>query len=334
MMYRFRSDAFRVTPLCLLLSLAVVFAFAGPTGCLLTSEEPLPTFGPQAEAFRDAGPRARLTRPNFNPDIPIRQTVAEFVAEWDAFDSGVDVSGPPRPAAFEYKAARVNIVTDTPSQILEKLESGENVFGEQGGDPIAWTRVPPSVRRLERSLAHGSQLAFAVRAVDAKGAPEPELEYDRNYVTFVATSDENVGPVVEAHSVEHGSFTFFPYGETWEVQVVPGVPFMMDWVADASGYGYYVGDTNYALDVPDPEDLTPSDPNGIGGWIGWERRNALEAPYFFGPEDAGSVHTLYLWVRDDLHTHQTLATVQIEVLDVPFEARSTSIELSGMRVGD
>ena len=101
MMYRFRSDAFRVTPLCLLLSLAVVFAFAGPTGCLLTSEEPLPTFGPQAEAFRDAGPRARLTRPNFNPDIPIRQTVAEFVAEWDAFDSGVDVSGPPRPAAFD-----------------------------------------------------------------------------------------------------------------------------------------------------------------------------------------------------------------------------------------
>ena len=44
-------------------------------------------------------------------------------------------------------------------------------------------------------------------------------------------------------------------------------PIRFKWVGDASHYGSEPGNVNYAIDIPDVEDATLTDPNGIGGWI-------------------------------------------------------------------
>lgn len=272
---------------------------------------------------RTIAPVSRITFPNLRTQ-QVPQLLRTAVITWDGDD--LDSSRPDRkPLFYEYKMVRIQEVTQDESAFVDSILNGDNLLLDtlRVGSKKSWIRVPESQRTIQlNDLPGEARLAFAVRAIDEAGATEPVLERNRNYLTFIVRPD--VGkPFVTVRESSLGFHTFPlspPIGEIWEVSVPSNTPLRFKWEGDASGYGSLPGNSNYALDIPDPEDETVRDPRGIGGWIGWGRWEGNQYPFSFSPSEADVVHTLWVKMRDitDAKESERICKIQIKVVVFTF----------------
>ncbi|MEZ4649644.1 MAG: hypothetical protein R3E97_12840 [Candidatus Eisenbacteria bacterium] len=283
------------------------------------SDDPRELSSPSTTAVQggeETGPHARLLLPS----LPGRFVVGppRVHCRWDAFDQagGLGTSAI-RPTAFEYKLVETESISN--NGIISALESGTNLLGSGGDDPTGWIRVPASIR--DRSFDVGPDtpplVAFGVRAVDDQGVPE-SVEPGTN---AVALHVDDTPPQVELTITQPETgleASFDRSTTTWEVSVPPEFDLQLDWQVDASGHGAPPGPTDYALDLVDPDLEDARSPNGIGGWIGWARRDGLDAPFRFSREEAGTEHMLYIRARDAFEApeNELRVTVRIHVLPI------------------
>lgn len=297
----------RPVPFAALLSLALLPA------CSL-SEDPAELQPPSATALDDddaGGPRARILLPN-DDQVTVGPPRVHF--RWDGLDQAGGVSAHAgRPAGFEYKLVEIDGIGD--HHIREALASGANLFLSNAPDPSAWVQVPPVIR--DRSFDIGpdtpSLLAFAVRAIDGEGVPEPELDYRRNLATMSTTDTPPKVrlEVIDIATARNASFDEFT--TRWELNVPPETDLQLVWQVDASGHGAPPGPTDYALDLVDPDVEGENAPGGIGGWIGWDRRDGLDVPLRFSREEAGTEHVLFLRARDAFEAPENELRVRIDI---------------------
>lgn len=167
-------------------------------------------------------------------------------------------------------------------------------------------------------------------AVDEAGATEPSLDRGRNFIVLAATGGA-CQPVVRVSETSLGSFGFMDDGDVWAIDVPAGVPLRFAWSGDAGHYGSRPGKVNYALDIPDPADESLQDPNGIGGWIGWGFRDAVQSPFTFTAEQGGTTHALYILMRDisEERSSTRRCTVRMKVVAFPFSR--TALVVHDMR---
>jgi len=184
--------------------------------------------------------------------------------------------------------------------------------------------------------------AFAVRAVDQAGAYYPNEILSRTMRLVAGTGDGDVlkldvlptRPVIPRLTITERNFlgtrVFTAPGQSWRVEVPANVELRFEWSADATWYGSANGNTNYGLDVPDPECEVCQSPDGIGGWIGWGRGNRFT--HTFTTEDAGRQHVLYVRARDesDSSEREALALVVLEV--VPFAFDKTALWVDDLKM--
>jgi hypothetical protein len=151
--------------------------------------------------------------------------------------------------------------------------------------------------------------AFVVRAVDTSGNVTPPEGY-----AFCREDEE--GNVLQLKNAGHGGgwglrvydriyprhWDFiFPGIDTIRTFAVPaGYPLDFDWSAGRGICGPPASfEYAYAIDIPDPECATCTDPDGIGGWTPWGS-DVTEIPSLlvFGEEADGETHTVHIKVRD------------------------------------
>lgn len=242
-------------------------------------------------------PTSSITFPKLRVNQKETQTI--FVS-WDGED--LDSSKQERrPVFFEYKL--VNTINDNEGieTLRDSLYNGIDLLLPKGytGARTDWIRVLSSVTGIKLSELPTSPpaYAFAVRAVDEAGAVEPALDLNRNVLNFGVTSDPS-RPRVTITEQSVGYHVFPSMGSEWDVDVPAQKPLRFKWTGDASDYGSLPGNSNYALDVSDPENQNVLDPRGIGGWTGWGGWKGNQVPFVFGPEEAGRTHYLYVYMRD------------------------------------
>lgn len=186
------------------------------------------------------------------------------------------------------------------------------------GDPY------PSTEFILRNVARGDY-ALVVRAVDEAGAVTPNSllqPFDGNSGAIVkldiGTTPVNPHLLVTERNLL-GSENFTAPGQSWRVQVPVNVPLDFEWTADARWYGAENGETNFALDIADPDCEVCASDDGVGGWIGWGRRNRLQVT--FNEDDAGEVHTLFIRARDasGSATREIIAGIEMEVVAFSFD---------------
>ncbi len=267
---------------------------------------------------RTIAPTSEITFPTNQGSIPRLQRT--LIIRWDGED--LDSSDPDRkPVAWEYKLTQIgNIVLDKDEAIIDSLTLANNLLLDtlRVGDKRRWIRVPSEERSIRLSnLTAGDELVFAVRAVDEAGAVEPLLERNRNFLPFIVRAGSGV-PLVTMGEPTAGSFTFGEDGEVWDISVPSGRELRFSWVGDAAGYGSEAGNSNYALDIPDPENESIRDPNGVGGWIGWGTWSETVNPISFGPEDAGTTHNFWVKMRDISDSRESERICQVRIFVVPF----------------
>jgi hypothetical protein len=276
---------------------------------------------------RTIAPTAELTFPTIASEAPEWQRTIIF--RWDGED--LDSSDPDRkPVAYEYKLVEVGSIVGIPdSWFVDSLRIADNLLLDtlRVGSKAGWIRRPATDRQLRLdNLPVNAQLVFGVRAIDEAGAVEPELSKGRNYVAFGVSGQPGV-PIV--NMTETASAGFFQFGsETWTISAPTGIPIRFKWVGDASHYGSEPGNVNYAIDIPDVEDETLTDPNGIGGWIGWGRWTELQRPIIFTPQDGGTEHHFWLKMRDisDAAESERLCHVIIQVVGFTFERHALIVD--------
>jgi hypothetical protein len=270
-------------------------------------------------------PTSRVSEPS--PRILQTQNKFQrtFNVRWDGED--LDSSRPDRkPVAYEYKLVYVDDYTPD-STVVRHLLTYDNILLStlRVGDKTRWIRVPEEQRTAELRdlLPTGGDIhsyAFCVRAVDEAGAIEPVLIRNRNFFCFTVTTALSA-PYVTVTEETLGSHIFPSQGDTWDnVTVFVGRPYRFRWTGNASYYGSSVGNVNYGLDIPDPEDETRQDTRGIGGWIGWGAWPGNQEPFIFSRDQAGSYHYLYIYMRDVSNTLQSTrrCLVRMHVVDFSF----------------
>lgn len=281
-------------------------------------------------------PQSRITFPDLRTQ-QIPQLLRTAVITWDGED--LDSSRPDRkPLFYEYKLVRIREVTDPEEAFVDSILNGDNLLLDtlRVGSKKAWIRVPETTRTLQlNDLPGTARLAFAVRSIDEAGATEPDLVRNRNYITFVVKPD--VGkPFVTVSEPSLGSHTFPlspPNGDVWEVTVPSNKPLRFKWVGDASGYGSLPGNSNYALDIGDPEDESIRDPRGIGGWIGWGRWEGNQYPFFFPSEEGEQTHVLWVKMRDITDAKDSERVCKIIIKVVVFTFSKFGLMVDDARLG-
>ncbi|MCB9462307.1 MAG: hypothetical protein H6682_01270 [Candidatus Eisenbacteria bacterium] len=244
-----------------------------------------------------------------------------LIVRWDGDD--LDSSDPEqKPVAWEYKLVPVeNIITDSPEVIEASIIESDNLLLDtlRVGDKRRWIRVPFEESSLRlANLVPNSQLAFAVRAVDEAGAVEPGLEKNRNYIAFIVsgvpgTPEITIGlPAGDSHRFTAAA------PDPWEIEVPANREIRFRWTGDASAYGSEFGNSNYGLDIPDPEDETLRDPNGIGGWIGWGAWREVASPIVFSNAEAGQRHHFWVKGRDISDSRDSELLCEVSIFVVPF----------------
>ncbi len=249
---------------------------------------------------RTIAPSTRITFPNLSTQqIPTMQPT--FQVQWTGQD--MDSSRPDqKPVYYEYKLVHAPVLH--PEYAPDSLLKADNIVLpiNYRGSPRDWVRVPNTVTQVTLSLLCGDEAAFAVRSVDEAGAVEPELTLNKNFVLFTVGCTPSK-PAVTVCEESMGCHVFpTDSGDTWTgpsggVEVAAGRPLRFKWTGDASTYGSFPGNVNYALDPVDPEDETRTDPMGIGGWVGWGKWSGNQTPFVFKNDQAG-IHTLYVLMRD------------------------------------
>ena len=183
--------------------------------------------------------------------------------------------------------------------------------------------------------------AVAVRAVDQAGAVMPDTEHfvqdeaNPGSVLKLEVANIPVNPhltVIERNLL--GGDRFTAPGEQWRVEVPVNVELEFTWTWDAGWYGADEGNTNFALDIPDPSCTQCGSSNGIGGWIGWGRTNTFR--YTFNEEDAGQQHVLYIKARDesDREDREIVAVIVMDVIAFSFDRTAMFVDdftASGIR---
>lgn len=242
------------------------------------------------------------------------------VVRWEGED--IDSSRPDKkPVAYEYKLVRLPGIPLAEQSYLDSLKNGQNLLDSLGiGAKSKWIRVPVTTTAVTlRDLPASKCFAFGVRAVDEAGAVEPALNLGRNYLAFVVSSSVSQ-PDVIISELSLGSHEFPSEGAVWELSVPPGAPLRFTWVGDASFYGSLPGMVNYALDIPDPENESLRDPQGIGGWVGWGKWKGNQVPIVFSQEEGGTTHYLYVLMRDvsDNRSSTQRCTIKLNVVAFTF----------------
>lgn len=276
---------------------------------------------------RTIAPTSELTFPTIQSATPEWQRTIIF--RWDGED--LDSANPDRkPIAYEYKLVSMREVVGIPDSWFEdSLRIADNLLLDtlRIGSKAGWIRSPASNRELRLDdLPVGAQLVFGVRAIDEAGAVEPELVKSRNYVPFLVSGQPGVPIVTIEETASAGRFEFG--SEIWTITAPTGVPIRFKWVGSASHYGSEPGNVNYALDIPDVEDETLTDPNGIGGWIGWGRWTEVQRPIVFSPQEGGTEHHFWLKMRDisDAPESERLCHVIIQVVGFTFERHALVVD--------
>lgn len=288
-----------------------------PIGCLFPADDqspgPAEIDRPLAERAVRTPPEARITCPDFAGN-PVPLLPQSFWVDWAT-------AGTSRPSAWDYKLVRLpagSFPSPDPSVYASALRTGINLLLDPPG--TEWIRVALPTRTLHlEDLPANSAYAFGVLAVDALGNPEADLVHNRNMIAFAVTA-QPWQPHVTVREPQIGAHDFPSEGDIWEVQIPNGFCLNFSWDV---GYPQTCGADpvwNYALDIPDPNDETPSDPEGIGGWIGWGDWTGNRVPFCFPEEQAGTTHWFYLRCRLDGGDPQTerLCTIRIEVVEATF----------------
>lgn len=285
---------------------------------------------------RTIAPSTKITFPKV-PQGAIPPYEKTIVIDWEGED--LDSSAPDKiPSFFEYKWVRLRNAYADPTEILDSLSVGRNLFLDTlvAGDRTRWIRVPGSVRQrvLSDMPATGSEaMVFCVRAVDEAGATEPLVASDesKNWIKFTVTTTKSK-PNVTVSERFLGSFTFPTNGMVWgspnPLEVPAGTELRFKWVGDASWYGSKPGNSNYALDIPDPADERYRDPNGIGGWIGWGLWEGVTTPIVFDPSENNQIHILYVRMRDitDTPSSEALCTIVLKVVAFQFDRTALLVD--------
>lgn len=278
---------------------------------------------------RTIAPTSRITFPARLG--PLAQLPRNFLLQWEGED--LDSSRPDgKPLAYEYKLVRVGRMPDQDQAYVDSLRNGQNLLDSLGvGSGREWIRVSRTTTQLTlRSLAVGGLFAFGVRAVDEAGATEPSLENYRNYLAFAVTGIQPQ-PWVFVREPSLGVWEFPRDGSVWELSVPSGVPLRFTWTGEASFYGSRPGNVNYALDIPDPQDDALSDPNGIGGWIGWGLWKGTQSPISFTAEQGGTAHYLYVLMRDIGDDPASTRRCVIKMTVVPFTLSKLALVVDDAR---
>lgn len=285
---------------------------------------------------RTVAPNSWITFPEMskNPTSTFQKTI---VMRWEGSD--LDSSRPDKkPIFFEYKLVRISSSSAEPSEVRNALLHGDNVLLDtlKIGSKARWVRVPTTVKeRTLEELPGETSFAFAVRAVDEAGAIEPALDQNRNYIAF-SVSSQTSQPVVTVTEESLGGVAFprspvLIDGTVWQVDVPAGRPLRFNWFGFAGHYGSEPGNSNYALDIPDPEDETLRDPRGIGGWIGWGQWKGNQSPFLFGDSEDGSIHTLYIYMRDVSDAESSTRKCIIRMRVVSFTASRFALVVDDAR---
>jgi hypothetical protein len=174
--------------------------------------------------------------------------------------------------------------------------------------------------------------ALVVRAVDEADAVTPNalLQPFDGTTGNIVKLDIGTIPVNPHLFVEErnflGTHNFTASGQSWRVEVPVNVPLDFRWTTDAQWYGAPNGDTNFALDIADPDCLVCSSSDGIGGWIGWGNHNRFQVT--FDADDAGEVHTLFIKARDGSGsaTREILVAIHMEVIAFSFDRTAAWVD--------
>jgi hypothetical protein len=243
-------------------------------------------------------PNTRITFPDLSHYLYL-QLGAGFEVRWVTRD--FDSPGPDQKAmASEYKVVSIEDSQDPGA--ADSLRNGTNLLVPAGDpDPRRWIRIPARGEageqlQLSAALPPSASYALGVRAVDETGAVEPNLERNRNYFGFTTTVD-SPQPLVAVEETTAGTHTFGQQSDLWSISVPAERGLHFHWTGEAIN-GSYPGESKYALDIPDPDDDTIRDPNGIGGWTDWAFRDGNDLPFFFPSSEDGTVHRLYIYMRD------------------------------------
>ncbi len=287
---------------------------------------------------RTIAPTATIKKPAIGTTV--KSFEKTLVVSWTGED--LDSSQPDKiPAHFEYKWIRLHHAIATPQEILDSLSVGRNLFLDTliAGDHARWIRVPGTVQQKIMNMpGTGSEaMVFAVRAVDEAGATEPLTadSWGSNFIMFqVATTTSK--PKVTVSERFLGSHVFPDQGIVWgnlkPLEVPAETELRFTWTGNADAYGSSAGNSNYALDIPDPADERYRDPNGIGGWIGWGLWSGVSKPIIFDPSENGQIHIFYVRMRDitDTPASEQLCTIVMKV--VAFQFNRTALLVDDARL--
>ncbi len=281
-------------------------------------------------------PSTRITFPDLR-STAIPQLLRTVVINWDGDD--LDSARPDRkPVFYEYKLVRIREVTDDPSAFIDSLKNANNLLLDtlSVGSKRGWIRVPETTRTIKLSdLPGAASLAFGVRAIDEAGAVEPVLIPNRNFIAFIVRQTSGK-PNVTVRESSLGAHTFPidpPDNDTWKITVPSNTPLSFKWEGDATHYGSLPGNSNYALDISDPEDESLRDPRGVGGWIGWGRWEGNQYPIIFPTSEGEADHVLWIKMRDITDSADSEQICRINIHVVVFTFNKFALLVDDARFG-
>ncbi len=260
-------------------------------------------------AFDDAGAVSRVTSETFTvrnlgPEAEIVDPAPcciylgvgrHLTLRWDGSDPDTS-AGNPKPAYYLYKLIDLT-AQSPPISIIQAVP--EHLYSLPG----EW--VPQSADTTERTfqLSVGHSYIFGVRAVDADGAIEVELDGGRNVVKFITYDIE--APELRLRETRLADFVFPGSQSSYPLTVVRGMPLYFEAECRAIT-GETCADMRWGLDIADPD--------GEAGWSDWGAIGALPAFTF----NDLSPHTLDVQIRDS-YGLVTAGRVEFSLVEFPFD---------------
>ena len=218
--------------------------------------------------------------------------------------------GTGRPAGYLYKL--VNLSKLEPPLSTFHNFNPERVCYKLAAD-IPWIYQSAETSGVKLFVEPGDYL-FAVRAVDAEGAVEPFIDFNRgtfpgNAFKFTA-STWGGRPTITLNENTLGSFVYRGAARLREVEVALGVPLTFRWFASAAQYGGKVEAYSWGLDVSDLEAEGPG-----SGWSPWGAGILRSDRILFRKP---GLHVFYVRARDSAGTIQ-IASLALKAFEIPLD---------------